>query len=392
MSEQPTDEGASRGLDTRQVLADSSLLVSATVVGGAVLFLANLLLAKVFGPIRFGQFRVVVALVGSLTLLVELGTGPSLLKYVSELGVERTRDLVRRVLVLRAVLFLGLAAAVFLSRGPLARHVLKDPSLDHYLIAGAIFICCVYFDISKFIVLAHQRMRLFALSMAATSFAHGALAAALTPVAGVFGAILGWGLAYLAGNAMNWRYLVKSGGLAAGSKMAAGKVLLSYGLPMQVERTVRGAEMVVIPVWSLFFDQAAIGALAFAMLFYQAVLRLLVAVNATLFPRFARMSSDLDRARRSLRQVLLALTPLIVLGSVLAAVSGRALVARIDADYLGSVPILCLLTIYGLVSGYGLILSGFYASLGRVRKAILATAVQQAGLFVASYLGLVMAS
>jgi len=377
-----------RALDTRQVLEDSTLVVLATVSGGAFLFVFNLYLARVFGPVEFGHLRNVISLVSWLTILVEFGTGPSLLKYGAELGAERTRDLVRRYLAFRGVLFLGLAITVAGFREPLARQVLKDPELDHYLIAGAVFVVFLYFDISKFIVLAHQRMKLFAGSTAATFLANGLLAAALTPAGGVFGAIVGWSLGYLVGNAMNVYYIVRSGALARGPKVDFKKILLGYGLPMQVEQTLRGAELAVIPLWSLFFAPAEIGALAFAMVFYRTVMSVIASINSVLLPRFARMSSEVAAARAALRQALGLYTAVAVPGSALALLSAARIITVIDGAYLPAVAIFRILVVYGLASGYVMIVGGYFTGLGRVRPAILATALQQGGLFLASYLAL----
>lgn len=385
-----------RSLDTRRVLADSTLVGLATASGGAFLFVANLHLARLFGPVEFGRLRTVIELMSSLTLIVELGAGPSLVKYISEHGIERTRDLARRILTLRAVLFVALASAVFLGRDTLAGWTLEDaagsapvdPLLGHYVAAGALYLLLVYVDICKFLVLAYQKIRLFALSIATTFLANGALAAAFATFGGVVGAILGWGLGYVVGNAVSLVHIVRSGTLRKGPPMELRKVLWGYGLPMQVEQTLRGAEMAIIPIFSLFFAGPQIGALAFALVFYRSGASILTSISSTLMPRFGQLSSDPAGARSTLRQVLALYTPCAILAAGLGVLFAEPVIAAIDTAYLPAASILSTLAVYGALSGYGIILGFYFAGIGKVRWAIVTTGTQQAGLFLASYLGL----
>ena len=377
-----------KGLDTGRVLADSTLVVLASLSGGAFLFLANLYLARRFGPEAFGQFRVVIAFMSFAVILIEFGTGPSLVKYISELGIEGARDLVRKVLRFRVVAFLALVAAVLLLRRPLAERVLQDGDLWPYIAAGAFFVACFYFEIAKFIVVAHQRIPLYAGTIAATLVLNGVLAVVGALLGGVAGAVVGWGLGFVLGNGAAVRYILASGSLRRGPPVDARRILWSYGLPMQVEQTVKSLEMAVVPFWSLFFAPAEVGALAFAMVFYRPVILLASAFNSVLLPRFARMGGDFELARTSRRQALILLTPIVVVGSLAAVLLAEVVIQWVDPVYLRSAPIFRLLVVYGLVSAYGAILVSYYAGMGRVTRAILVTVIQQLGLLAASYVGL----
>lgn len=385
---EPEARGVKSGLDSRRVLADSSLVVLASLAGGAFLFFANLYLARSFGPEAFGRFRVVIAFFSFVVIFFECGTGPSLVRYISQLGAEGARDLVRKVLLFRAGVFAALAGSVFLLREILASRVLRDTELAPFMVAGAVFVACFYFEITKFIVVAYQRIVLYAGSIAATLFLNGALAVGLALFGGVAGAIVGWGLGYVLGNAASMLYIVRSGGLRRGPKVGLKKVLLTYGLPMQVEQVVRGLELAVVPLWSLVFGEVEIGILAFAMVFYRPVMLVASAFNSVLMPRFARMGTDGDWARRSRRQALMLMTPIVVLGSLAAVLLAETVIQWVDPAYLRAAPIFRILVVYGLASGYGAILVSYYAGLGRVKRAIAVTAIQQVGLLVVSYLGL----
>jgi len=376
------------GLDTRKVLADSTLVVLATVSGGAVLFLVNLLLAKQFGPEEFGQFRVVIGLFSFIVVLVELGTGPSLIKYVSELGVERTRELVRKVLLLRAAGYLGLAAVAIIARNPLAALVLKDPNQGAYILAGAIFLLFLYFEICKFIVLAHQRIKLFAGSIALTYLSIGVLSVVGAFSGGVFGAVVGWGFGYLLGNAPCISYISRTGALRPGPRMEVKRIIFSYGFPMQLEQMIRSLELAVVPFFSLFYGRAEIGALAFSMVFYRTARTASSALNSVLLPRFARMAHQPELAKQSMRKLLTLFTPICLVGAVAAVLVAEPLVLIIDRAYLPAVPVLRMLLVYGLVSTYAAILVSYFAGLGRVRQAVYMSSIQQAGLIVASFTGL----
>ena len=376
------------GFDSRQVLTDGTLVVLATVLGGAVLFVVNLYLARRFGPAEFGAFRLIISLSSLLVILVECGAGPTLIKYTPALAASHVRDLTRKVFAFRAAGYLGLTALILLLREPLTRLVFDDPALVRYTVAGAMLVFFLYFDIFRFLVVAHARIRLYAGSVAATFVANGALALAFGYLGGVFGAVAGWSLGYLVGNLLNIRFVLGSDLFARGERVDVRSLIVRYGLPMQVQQGIKNLELAVIPLASFFFDREAVGALALAMVFYRAIMLALTAFNAVLLPRFARLSLVRGQARWALRQGWLLYTPVAVLGTVAAIVLAEPLIRLVDPAYLDAALLLKLLLIYGLVGGYAAILISYAAGTAKVRLAILVTLLQQAGLMAVGLFGL----
>lgn len=379
----------SRGLDARRVLADGALVTFATVGGGALLFLVNLYLARELGPEEFGQFRVVIALFSFLVTLIEFGQGPTLVKHIAEYADGRARDLTRKLLGFRVVCYLALAAIGLAGSAAVAEHVLQDRSRVDDVLAGVVFAVCFYFEIAKSIVLGYQRMRLYALSIGLTFLANSVLAVGSAFVFGVPGAVVGWGLGYFVGNAVNIPYLWRSRALApAAETVDARRILLTYGLPMHVVQAAVSLELAVVPLCSLFYGRQEIGHLAFAMVFYRGVSRVAMSFSSVLLPRFAQQSAHPSLARSSVGQAMGLFTPFAVLGAVAAVALAEPIITIVDPAYVAAVPIFRILVVYGLLASYGTILTSYYAGTGRVRMAVLTTAAQQIGLIAVSFLGL----
>lgn len=378
-----------QGFDWRRVLGESAGVSVATISGGVLLFLANLYLARFFGPAEFGQFRVLVALFSFLATVLELGQGPLLVRHIALFRDDRVPELLRRVLLLRGVGYAILIAVTLTFRDQLAVRFLKDPGGGSLIVAGCVLAACFYFEITKSIVLGHQRIRLYAISVWATSAANGVLAVAFALVGGVGGAVVGWGLGYLIGNAVNLYDLAMSGDLrATGARVGIGRILWSYGLPMHLVQGLASLELAVVPLFGLLYDRQAIGALAFASVFYRSATRVTTSFSLVLFPHFSRLADDPATARASLGQASRLFAPLLAIGVLITLTLADPIVSLIDPSYLYAVPVFRALVVYSVLAGYGSILTSYYAGIGRPGPAIAVSAAQQVGLVLASYLGL----
>ena len=189
-----------------EIIKSGGMVFSASLVGSVILFIANLLLSKHFGPEGFGNFKTVIYLSLLLSSTIELGAGITLTKYIAEFSKDRINHIVRWFLKLRIVSYLILLCIIFIFREKIALYFLNDPSLSNLIMAGMILSALVFFDIFKFISLGFQNFRLYSFSQFLTLTSAGIFTLTFGYLFGIYYAIIGWGLGYLIGNLPNIRF------------------------------------------------------------------------------------------------------------------------------------------------------------------------------------------
>ena len=147
-------------LSLTQLLASSSVLMAARVLGGAVAFAVNIVIARQFGADALGIFALTMALVSLLALVLPLGHQAVGIMFVSQY-VERGRpDLIRgflrrgylNIAVVSIVTGLALLGAVL---------AISDPALRQHLFTGlyvlAMAPALALINLNGSILTAHRR-------------------------------------------------------------------------------------------------------------------------------------------------------------------------------------------------------------------------------------------
>ncbi len=377
-----------RTFDGRKVLEDSLWIASASVFGGLALFAVNLLLARSFGPEPFARFRIVISGFSFAAALIELGIGPTLVKHLAQFEDGRAHDLVRKALAARGLVFAAVVLAALAARGTLAELFLDGRAHQDLVVAGAVFLALMSFEILKPVAQGFHRFRLYSAATYLTFTSIGVLSYLLGRGGGVAAAVIGWGLGYLVGNLPIFGWMLRGLPPRAGRTVDFGDLLVRYGLPSHLALSLIGLEALVVPAWSLVYGPREIAALAFSMLFYRGILTVCRAAGVVLFPKFSTLASDPAVAERHLRRALWLYASAAVAAAPLLAWAAPFLISAVDARYLPAVPIFRLLVVYGFASGSVAILNSFHAGLARLKNMLWLNLAQQTLLFLVTWVGL----
>ena len=364
------------------------MIFMASLAGNLIVFLVDILLSNILGPVDFGVFRTIFYLFSFIPVAIELGINATITKYVAEFkgNKAKTNYLVRWFLKLKVVSYSIMMCVAFVFREQIAALFLGDASLSYLVLPGILLSGMMFFLFFQFLVLGFQKFRLFALSQFLTVFISALLGVALSGL-GTFYIILGWSFGFLIGNAFNIRFFFKNIGRKTES-FDIKKIFMKFSLPLYVIGILVALLSIIVPILSLFFPQESIGYLSFALLFYTATLLIPNAIASVVFPKVSELNG-LKRhgdAKNILRKAFLLYSMVVVMGLLAVFLLSDWMFNLLFVTYLPSLFMFKVLVGLGLIFGFNVIYTNYLQGLGRVKLFGLLVLVQNAILFAVSFM------
>jgi stage V sporulation protein B len=279
--------------------------------------LSLIVLARVLPPEEYGLIAVVLVAPQLIIIFTDLGVNSAMIKYTAQYRVENKHTHIRRIttIAISFQLLMGciFTAACFLLSGFLAVTVFQRPAVEPLIqlasftvLAGAIATSVQ----SAFI--GHERMELYSVVQILLAVAKGVLALVLVLAGfGVFGAILGTSMAYVASAAASvglYYFAIHrhtSKGIPEELKGASSmKMMLRYGLPLSGSAILGGFLLQLYTfILAIYTPDASMGNYNAAMSFTVFLTFFITPVSTVLFPLFSKIdpvqeSENLKKAYR----------------------------------------------------------------------------------------------
>jgi len=367
----------------------SSIIFLALFSSGLIMFFAELLFSKIFGPVIFGRFRTILYLFSFLPLIIELGIGVTLTKYIAEFrsrNKEKIGYIVKWFLKLRILSYLVLMFLIFLFKEELSLIFLKDASLSYLIITGIFLVGLSFFNFFSFVVLGYQKFKLFAISNFLTSTASSIFGVLMIPF-GIFFVIIGWSFGSLIGNILNIKFFFDKKIIKISGEFNIKKIFWKFSIPMYLINIPTALFNFIIPLLSLFFSQLLIGYYSFALIFYSATLLISTAISTVLFPKVSELNGlkKYDVAKKILKKVFLLYILIVFIGIILVVLISDWLFVSFFESYLPSLFMFKALVIFGLFFGLNTIYTNYLKGLGKVKKFALFTLIQNILLIIISF-------
>jgi len=364
----------------------SGLIFLATFTGNIIVFLVDVFLSKLLGPVDFGIFRTIFYLFSFLPLLIDLGISISLTKYISELKKSRKKVsyLVKYFLKIRIVSFIALLVSILLLGEQLSILFLNDVSLSYLIFPGAVISAMLFFNVFQYIVLGYQKFKLFALSQFMLLTA-SSIVGLLMSFFGMFYLILGWGIGYLVGNVFSISFFFRQKVVNSSESFDVKKIFTNFSLPVHVVFIINNLHFVIVPILSLFFSQELIGYFSFAFLFYFSTLLIPNAISFVILPKVSEMKDRYVDARNLMRKACLFYTPVVVVGILGVLLLSDVVFSIFFTSYLPSLFLFKVVVTMGLLFGYNLIYTYYLQGMGRVKKFALFAILQNVILIAVSF-------
>lgn len=128
---------------TRRLVRGISWTTAGNLVSSAATLISAILLARAFGPSRFGEFGVVQNTVGYFGVLVGPSLGMTATRYVAQLRIDdplRLARILRLISIVTTALALGLAVLLLLFSPLIASGLFRAPELAGDFRAGAVIL------------------------------------------------------------------------------------------------------------------------------------------------------------------------------------------------------------------------------------------------------------
>ena len=375
-------------MEEKDLLRDSGLVFFSGFIARVILFFANLYLSKLFGHVMFGAFKTVLYISMLLPSLIDIGMSITLAKYIADPKYKKEiGHLVRWFFGIRVVCFVLLLLVMFLAKDIIAVHFLHDKSLSYLVIAGMIYSFASFFGVLRGMVVGYENFKLFSISVFLTNVLTLIFGCALGYYFGVFYAVVGFGIAGIAGNLACLKFLVGKGIFKVREKIDTKKVFFGYSLPMHMLSIPGYFVNAVVPFLSLFFSPEVMGYYSFAFMFYFMTAIIPGSIQSVLFPKVSRLNSNGNGkdAEKSLKRILKMYTPIVAVGLVGILVFSEMFVGIVASEYLPGVVIFKVMVSLGLLFGYFVIYSSYLKAKGDVKKTAVVVLVQNLLLFVISF-------
>ncbi len=377
-----------RQIFSNELLANSTLLFFASLFGSGFLFIASILLAKIFGPTEFANFKIATNLFIFIPSLIEFGIGVTLTKYIAEYKTDQPAKiphLILSLLKIRVISFAFLMLCLFFFRETIAELFFHDPHQSILVLAGLWITGFIYFEAFKQILLGFEDFKTYATSQFLTLFLSALFSLVLGYYYGVFWAILGWGLSYLIGNIPGLFATLAKTRKTPSHSFDTRPILYSYSLPMYSLILPNLLGTALVPLLSLFFSKTLIGLFAFGMIFYNGSILIPQAFNQVLLPNLSKTKTSIEQTHK-LRQTLLQYTLLIIPAIFATILFMPFFIQLVSPDYTSGTLLVTSLVILSLVLGYFSILSTYYTALGNAKTNWIVTIVKNSILFIAAFL------
>ena len=364
----------------------SGIIFLATLLGNLIVFIVDIFLSKILGPVDFGIFRTIFYLFTFLPLLIDLGISVSLTKYISQFkrNKEKVSYLVEYFLKIRIMSFAIMVALIVLLSDQLSMIFLNDASLSYLILPGALIAGMFFFNVFQYIVLGFQKFKLFALSQFLVLVSSALLGLSLSYL-GMFYLLLGWGMGYLIGNIFSLAFFFRKKVVGPSKKFDIRKLFVNFSLPVHVVYIINNLHFVIVPILSMFFPQELIGYFSFAFLFYFSTLLIPNAISFVILPKAAEMKDNHTDVRNLLEKAFLFYTPIVFVGVVGVLLFSDMVFSMFFQSYLPSLFLFKVVVIMGLLFGYNVIYTYYLQGIGNVRKFALFAIIQNVILLLVSF-------
>ncbi|MBN2203305.1 MAG: oligosaccharide flippase family protein [Candidatus Aenigmarchaeota archaeon] len=370
------------------IAKSSGLIFIATFLANLIVFVVDIFISNVLGPVDFGIFRTIFYLFTFLPMLIDFGVNMTLTKYIAEFkkrNKERLGYLIRYFIGIKLVSFIALIILVILLQNQLTLIFLKDPSLGYLIVPGIVLTCVVFLNVFQNILLGFQEFKLFALSQFLVT-ASSAVFGYLLSFFGVFYLVLGWSMGYVFGNIFSIRFFMKQK-LGKKKSFDAKKIFKNFSLPLHAVYVINSMYYVIVPILSIFFSQEAVGYFSFAFLFYFAAMLIPNAVSFVIMPKVSELKG-LDRmgdAKRMLIKVFKLYTPIVIVGIAGVLLISDIIFGMFFQSYMQSLFFFKVLVIMSLLFGYNVIYTYYLQGTGKVKKFAVFAVLQNVLLLAASF-------
>ena len=379
-------------LSEKELILNSGMVFGAGFIGAIFLFVSNIVLAKIFGPEVFGNYKTILGLFIFLPALVDFGATPTLTKYIAEFKARKEdgkiNQLIRFFLKVKVFSLIAMLSLILLFKDVFANIFLKDPSLSYLIMPGLVLSFFVLFELSKPAIAGFQNFKLFSFSNFLTTASIGIFSVALGYYYGIYYAVLGYGLGYLAGNLPNiWHLIHKKLFHKNGVHLNIMPIIKRYSTPMYGMFLLNMSGNLIIPLLSLFFAQKLIGFYGFAWTFYSGVILIPMALSLVLMPKVSELDAEGKNSESKGKLVkLLVLYTLVVIAGIIGILGfSETIILLISSAYIESVLMFKIILITGLLLGYLRIGIGYATGCGDVKKVVHLTLLMNGLLFIISY-------
>ncbi len=379
-------------LSEKDLILNSGMVFGVSFLGALFMFASNIVLAKVFGPNVFGNYKTIVALFMFLPALVDFGASPTLTKYIAEFKARKEdgkiNTLIRFFLKIKGFSLVAIVSLIWLFRDTCAQLFLKTPELSYLLLPGLVLSFFILFDITKPIIAGFQNFKLFSFSIFMTTATAGIATVVLGYYYGIYYAILGWPVGYLIGNLPNiWHLAHKKFLHRNTTKLEISPIFKAYAIPMYGMYILNMSSLLIIPLLSLFFTQKLIGYYGFAWTFYSGLLLIPAAFASVLIPRISELDAEgrKSESRGKLMKMFALYTLIVVAGTVGVLTFSETIILLIASAYIESLLMFKVILITGLLLGYLRIWIGYATGRGNVKRVAQITFLMNTLLFVISF-------
>jgi PST family polysaccharide transporter len=376
----------------KELVKSSFLMFLATGIPAIMSFLANLMLARIFNPEPFGNYKTVTYLVTFFSSLISFGIPITLTKYIAQFKVNDKKKIgymTRWFLNILLIAFSVLVVLLLVFLKPLTLYFLHDPTLTVLVLAGFSIVFANIFSILPSMVLGFENFKLYLFSRLLTSLGYIIFVVGLGYFFGVPFAIIGLGLSNILGNLLCLRFLVKKGSFKKrDGEFDVKDIFLKFSLPMYFFTIPNYVGNAIVPVLSIFFSRELIGQYSFSFIFYYSGLVIPGTIGTVLLPRNSRLISlkKGEKIKQTLIKVFSAYT-LIVIGGILGVfLLGKPILSLIAPEYLPGLLFFKVLVSLGLLSGYIVIYNSHLTAKEKIKEVAILTLIQNLLLFVISFL------
>ena len=379
-------------LSEKELILNSGMVFGAGFIGALFLFVSNIVLAKVFGPEVFGNYKTILGLFIFIPALVDFGASPTLTKYIAEFKAKKEdgkiNQLIRFFLKLKTISIFSLVILIYFFRDFFAHTFLKDPSLSYLIVPGLILSLFMLFETTKPIIAGFQYFKLFSFSNFLTTASIGVATVVFGYYFGIYYAILGWPVGYVVGNLPNVWLIFKEkffhkNGVSVGIK----EIFRNYSIPMEGMHLLNMSYLLIIPLLSLFFAQRLIGYYGFAWTFYSGIILIPMAFASVLIPKVSELDVEgkINESRETLIKLFVIYTLIIVVGITSILVFSENMISLISLEYIESLLMFKIILITGLLLGYLRIWIGYTTGRGDIIRTAQLTFLMNTLLFVISF-------
>ncbi len=372
-------------------IKDSTVLFIANTLSVGFLFLINLALSQIFGPILFGSFKTTLYLFSLLPNLLDVGALYAFQKYIAEFRVKkksRIGSMIVWFVKLRVALFSLLIIGLLLFRTEVTNIFLHDQRLLPLTLAGTVIVFCYFFVFLRSIVMGYENFTLLSTSLLASTIIYGVIGIPAAYFIGSSSVVVAYAISILLGSIICLPYILKQNTFKERGVFNAKKIFVGYSLPMFIINIPYQIGISITPILSIFFSQELIGYFSFAFMFYFAGSSIPSTIGAVLFPKVSRLigQKNYSEMKNSLIRALSIYSVIVIAGIIGVLLFSKIFILLFAPKYLPGLTIFKAIIILGLTLGYFSIATAYFSAIAKLKETAILTLLQNIILFAVCYL------